>query len=494
MSEPADSRKSEPKNQISPNDLRGLEALFDHSPAGLALFEAEPPYRVITHNAVYQSFWDEPHRSRGVKGLSIADYAPLAEEGGAFEVFRRVARTGRAEIIEGFAYDGLSRGRTWWNWHLAAVYEAGELAYFAHTLIEVTAEHLARLELEAEIEKRRRAEAELVREKAFLDAVIEAAPVGISIARDPQGKAPLLNDKARQMCGLDSFRGNVGRYSLLQAVHEDGTPYAVDDYPTVRALQQGVQVEAEPMIYERDGERRRWLVNSKPLFDAEGNVDAAVTALMDVEDRIRAEEQARLLARELDHRLKNVFSVTQSLVALSARGDPAAERFADTLRERIQALALAHDVSIGRRGGEGLDFETFSQAVLAPYTELGRRLKICGPRVHLEANLATGLGLVLHELATNAAKYGAWSREEGDLSLTWAVEERPGGDETKPWVKIDWTERAPGLDLAPGSLEQTGFGSKLIDLSLQQIGGHLSRSVMSGGLNCVLHIPLAGED
>lgn len=124
-----------------------LQGLFDHAPAGMALFDAEPPHKVLAHNKVYQQFWSEPFKSDGMIGKLIPDYAPQAEESGIFQVFREVAETREGRTIYEFSYDGMERGKTWWNWNLSPVILDGNVVAFAHMLIEVTDHVLAREEI-----------------------------------------------------------------------------------------------------------------------------------------------------------------------------------------------------------------------------------------------------------------------------------------------------------------------------------------------------------
>lgn len=134
------------KIQTQETDTRNqqLQGLFDSAPAGMALFDAEAPYKVLAHNKVYQEFWAEPFRSEGMVGKCVIDYVPDAEESGVFEVFRHVAETKQAQTIYEFPYDGMERGRTWWNWNLSPVVRNGKVAAFAHMLIEVTGHVVSR--------------------------------------------------------------------------------------------------------------------------------------------------------------------------------------------------------------------------------------------------------------------------------------------------------------------------------------------------------------
>jgi two-component system, chemotaxis family, sensor kinase CheA len=135
-----------------------LHGLVEKSPAGLALFDARPPYQVLLHNIVYQEFFPEPFRSGGMLGKYLPDYVPTAEEEGISEVFREVASTRQGKTIFNFVYDGMPRGRTWWNWYLAPVIKDGEVTALAMTALETTHEVLARQQLETELTERKRVE------------------------------------------------------------------------------------------------------------------------------------------------------------------------------------------------------------------------------------------------------------------------------------------------------------------------------------------------
>jgi PAS domain S-box-containing protein len=148
-----------------------LHGLFEHAPAGLALFDARPPYQVLLHNTIYQEFFPEPFHSEGMLGKYLPEYVPQAEEDGISGVFHEVESTRQGVTRFSFVYDGMPRGRTWWNWHLAPVIKDGEIAAFAMTVIEATQEVLARQQLETELAERKQAEDALRQSRDELVAV-----------------------------------------------------------------------------------------------------------------------------------------------------------------------------------------------------------------------------------------------------------------------------------------------------------------------------------
>ncbi len=334
--------------------------------------------------------------------------------------------------------------------------------------------------------ERLRADRALRDENAFLDLVIEMAPVGILIARDPLGLPPIMNREGRRLTGNEQFGDDAEGYRYLGAIHPDGRPYGVREYPANRVLRTGETVENEPMIYRLDDSRRRWLVNARPVRDLEGRIIAAVTIFNDVEDRLRAEEEVHLINRELNHRVKNLFAIIRSLTLLSGRDETDVADFTKKLLGRIDALAASHVLSINAPGGNDADLAEIIRTVISPFAEGS---EVDGPAVAIPDGSITPLSLILHELATNAAKYGAWSVEGGSLSVTWLVE----GSAEKRALEFRWRESFPGRR-SPAPQERTGFGSKLINSSAQQLGAKISPALSDDGFLFTMHWPLPAKD
>lgn len=202
-----------------------------------------------------------------------------------------------------------------------------------------------------------------------------------------------------------------------------------------------------------------------------------------------AHEQATLLSRELNHRVKNLFAVILSIVSLSTRGESDVKSATTRIRERIMALARAHEVTQGKNVGESAGLEQLIALVLSPFQTGNGSARIEGPPVTLPVKMITPLGLIFHEWATNAAKYGALSRPDGIVNITWTIEGEPGGTDPRPDLILRWTEI--GGPEVSGPPDQEGFGSMLIRASAEhQIGGTLDIDWAAGGMNARLIIPL----
>jgi PAS domain S-box-containing protein len=198
-----------------------------------------------------------------------------------------------------------------------------------------------------------------------------------------------------------------------------------------------------------------FLLSAGPLVDGnKANVGSIVT-LTDMTERKRVEERQITMVAELNHRVKNILAIVQSVAAQTVRSSGSIDGFAETFAGRLKALAVAHDILTQTRW-IGVGLNELLQAVLAPYRSPdGTRVSIVGPAILLPAHAVVPLSMVLHEMTTNAAKYGALSRKRGNIEITWQV----SGDIEKS-VGLVWQERGGPKVKARAS---TGFGTKLID-------------------------------
>lgn len=209
----------------------------------------------------------------------------------------------------------------------------------------------------------------------------------------------------------------------------------------------------------------------------------AEAAARDADDLREAQARSDLLARELNHRVKNLFAVILSIVVLSAREETDVKRLVANIRSRIYALSLAHAVSQGQSGGEIVALREVVSAILKPFENEQGRIKLEGENVELPAKAVTPLGLVIHELATNAVKYGALSVDGGTLQVSWTTREGQLGRE----VELLWKENH-GPAVAQERV--AGFGSNLLERASLQLGGRIDRDWLADGLCAKLVFPL----
>ncbi|MDA8870076.1 CHASE3 domain-containing protein [Rhizobiaceae bacterium] len=205
----------------------------------------------------------------------------------------------------------------------------------------------------------------------------------------------------------------------------------------------------------------------------------AEAAARDVDIVREARERADLLARELNHRVKNLFAVIISIVGLSGRGETDVKKVVSGIRSRIHALSLAHSVSQGQLDAKIVELRDVLAATLEPYDNQRDRIVLEGPVVELPVKSVTPLGLVAHELATNAAKYGALSLPEGRIEIRWTKRMLAEGEE----IELVWQEYGgPSVESGPTD----GFGSVMMNQASRQIAGTLDREWLPDGVRATL--------
>lgn len=209
-----------------------------------------------------------------------------------------------------------------------------------------------------------------------------------------------------------------------------------------------------------------------------------IALVRDVSERKRAEEQQRLLAGELGHQVRNILAVVQSIARQSLHTSSSPEHFVEAFNGRLTALARAHDVlAQGNKEGKRLD------ALIAEQVRPGTsgeedRVAIHGPSVALSPEAALSLALTFHELATNAAKYGALSVPDGHIEVEWRREERWDGR----YLVLEWTELGGPAVHSP---DKRGFGSRLIEQSIaHRLGGAARLQFRPEGVCCRIELPL----
>lgn len=229
----------------------------------------------------------------------------------------------------------------------------------------------------------------------------------------------------------------------------------------------------------RSGKPKWWDVLVTPIPGEDGRPEFLLSISRDVTEQRQAAENQALLMREVDHRAKNVLAVVQAILHLTPRDTP--ERYAKALEGRIASLARAHTL-LARGKWAGVDLRQLAGDELNHYAHDGsERVWLDGPDVMLEPSSVQPLGMILHELATNAAKYGAFSSPAGRVSLSWRFVAATGG------LELRWIETG-GPSAPPPS--RRGFGSTLIETNARrQLKGELLTDWQPAGLCCTIRLP-----
>jgi PAS domain S-box-containing protein len=237
----------------------------------------------------------------------------------------------------------------------------------------------------------------------------------------------------------------------------------------------------EYRIRRRDGSVR-WVENhGLAYFEGAGperRVAAFVGTLADITERKERQEREHLLMSEINHRAKNMLSVVDAIAHQTATRNP--EDFIERFSERVQALSANQDLLI-RNAWHGVETEDLVRAQLAPFADLiGSRIVVHGPKLRLNAASAQAIGLALHELATNAGKYGALSTDAGRLDISWGAD----GDT----FTMNWTEREGPPVSAP---RQRGFGTTVMEAMVaRSVDGAVDLHYPPSGLTWRLTCPV----
>jgi two-component system CheB/CheR fusion protein len=239
-------------------------------------------------------------------------------------------------------------------------------------------------------------------------------------------------------------------------------------------------------LKHRTKDGRELTIESRIILETVGGQQLALESTRDVTEHRAWEAQQRLLLRELTHRVKNTLTVVQSIAHQTRRYSKSYEEFTDRLDGRLAALAAAHSLLVDS-DWRGADLTTLACRQFEPHVGGNPdRVRVTGQPVFLPADLATPFGLVFHELATNAAKYGSFSRRAGTVDLSWGLETRNG----QPLLTVVWRERG-----GPKTAEPTtkGFGSQVIERAIPN--ATVRRKFASDGVICTIdvHLPKAPE-
>jgi PAS domain S-box-containing protein len=375
-------------------------------------------------------------------------------------------------VEEEMFHSGLGETRTFLSNKVPLYAESGEPI----GILGVSRDISDRKKVENEL---RNSEARLAEQLAEFNALYASAPIGLAFfSRDHRYLR--VNQQLADINGV-AIEDHVGR-TIHQVIGEAGravVPIIDSVFKTGEVVREfevsGVSPRAPDVL-------RHWLTGFYPVRGSGGDVIAVGAWIVEISERKAAEQRELLLAREVDHRAKNLLAVVQSIVQLTPAAD--AQDLKASIIGRIQALARAHSLLSDSRW-DGVDLGALVKEELAPFASEEARLSFNGPDLRLRPAAAQSLALVLHELTTNAAKYGALSSARGSIMVEW----KRVSDAAGPFIEIRWVEQG-GPD--PGQPELGGFGSKIIHASItRQLRGQVTKDWHEDGLRCTIRIPAA---
>ena len=410
--------------------------------------------------------------SRAALGLPIEDYLALIHPDDVDDV-RYKLRLSNENLTEFRGeFRVLNRdGQPRWVVCVGRPYadEHGHIHRFTGVVVDVTVQHDAAEALSAS--------------EARFRTLADSMPQMVW-STTPDGRCDYSNARWVEVTGLTP--DTMDTQSWANIYHPEDRSRAVQAWS--EALRTGEPYEIEYRIGHRDGGYRWALGRSIPIHDESGRIVRWIGTCTDIHESRMAAQERELVAQELSHRIKNIFAVLTGIIGLSARNRPEAKDFADQLRHRIYALGEAHDFVRPRsnmsapQSGQGM-LSDFLHRLMRPYDEGDgelQRVRFLGDDIAIDDAAATPLALLFHELATNAAKYGALSRADGHVEVVGETQ----GDQ----YQMIWREMGGPAVTEPHAL--SGFGSRLVSLSVEgQMRGTLSRGWKPDGLEVIVVVP-----
>jgi PAS domain S-box-containing protein len=426
-------------------------------------------YRGLPREVLLSGFDDITHYPPSQQAKVRAAWAELVPE-----------RRSIAYELEAPGSDGAVRYEEWTD---TGIFNAEGL------LIEIQA-------VGRDVTKRRRVElalaegearhlAEVERERRRLQAILESVAEAVTAVFLKEG-IWLRNAAWLPLHGFTSFDElpgpDVSSFAhLFDTRSSDGSPMPRSELAIARVLRGESFSDLEVRLRRLDKDHERWIsCNGAAVLDPDGSVALAILTMRDITARKEAEERQRLLLRELSHRVKNTLAVVQSIATRSVSGDRTLEEAREAFAKRLRALARAHDLLTASEW-RGASLLAVAEGELRPYRE---RVTLEGPNLALTPKAAQTLTLVLHELATNAAKHGALSASQGIIELRWSVAAAGQG----PVLHLAWRERGGPLVVEP---TRSGFGRTLVEYApAHDLDGRAHLTFRPEGLEYELEAPL----
>jgi len=447
--------KRRPSNSDDSEPLAGgheasLALAVAEAPIGIAIFDRDMRYLAVSRRfAVDNGRPDEPFVGRSHYELfpNIPDHWR--------QIHRRVIDRGEEFSHQGEPFPGEAEDTPQWiRWVMKPWRVDGSSIGGAVLFAEV---------INRQLEERVR----LHSAEQSYRSIFDLAAVGIARVA-PDGRFLEVNNRFAEITGYSAAELLAGGFQ--QITHPEDL---AEDLAHVEELLSGRNqtFAMEKRYVGKDG-APVWVNLTVALVrDEAGMPDYFISVIEDIGERKKAQDRERLLSREVDHRAKNLLMVVQSIVHLS--GGPDIDDFKTSVTGRIQALARAHSLLAASRWN-AVALRSLVQEELEPYAMEGCRVTCGGPELNLKSAAAQSLGLVIHELATNAAKYGALSVPHGRVAVNWRLDDQQ--------MYLEWRE-SDGPAVAPPS--SSGFGSALIRITIErQLKGQMKYDWVPEGLHC----------
>jgi PAS domain S-box-containing protein len=324
----------------------------------------------------------------------------------------------------------------------------------------------------------------LGRAEADLRLLLDTAADGFYCV-NREGVTTLCNAAFVRMAGFKRADEVIGRYcyDVVHLERLEGLRYAIEEHPIYKAARYGTHAHLLDETLRRiDGEGipvEYWV---RPIV-SDGQIQGAVCSIIDISERKNADSRQDLLNHELAHRVKNTLAVVQAIVGQTLRDAATPREAIGAINARLFALSRAHTLLMKTRWGNAPIVDVI-EAALASHAASTERLRTTGPRIDVGPRAALAITMALHELSTNAVKYGALSNSAGTVSLDWSVV----GGAADSHFRLSWKESG-GPSVAPPA--RKGFGSRVIAESFgADFGGRSALRFEPTGVSWVLEVPL----
>jgi PAS domain S-box-containing protein len=302
---------------------------------------------------------------------------------------------------------------------------------------------------------------------------------------DINGLTTICNAAFLRMLGFKREEDVIGKdvHDVIHHTRPDGSPYAREDGPIHKVMQSGRHVHVtDEFFFRLDGTSfpvEYWV---RPIV-RNGEIEGAACTFVDLTERKQMEARQQMLNHELAHRVKNTLAMVQAIVSQTLRNSPTPGEAVQSIDRRLVALGNAHVLLTRTRWGNASMMDVVEGA-LAAHRSDSHQVEITGPRIELGAKAALAVTMALHELCTNAAKYGALSNDRGTVEVEWTVT----GGASDSVLHLSWKERG-GPPVTPPT--RKGFGSRLIgQLIGSDLNARTSIDFAPAGVHWSLQAPL----
>jgi PAS domain S-box-containing protein len=452
-----------------------LETLLNNAPLGMAFFDRQ--HRYVQINEDLAAINGIP--VAGHIGRTIADLLPVTAKS-VDPVIDRIFETG--EVVGDFEVTGETPRepgvmRHWLTGFFPVRDVRGDTAFVGAWVTEITG--------------RKRAETATAEALRLVESILSAAPAAIYIFNVATGCNELCNDRARHMLGYDEQEWRQKIKPAVDLMHPEDASRIVKHFDRLAN-----QTTTEPLDFKyrmrhADGSWR-WFLSRDLVYERtpDGQLLKVLGAATDITELKLHEEHTHLLMKEVNHRAKNMLSLIQAIARQTAATKP--EDFIERFGQRLKALAASQDLLV-KSEWKAVPITELVRLQLAHFGDTATgRISFSGPPLKVTAAAAQTLGLVLHELTTNAAKYGALSNDDGRIDIEWSVHST---GVNKFDFTMRWTEKDGPLVTKP---EQRGFGSTVIDRMVRASFGcdvelKFARSGLTWRISCAAGKVLEGD-